>query len=34
LTEEQVEDFHRMQEEEDKEWELEYKRRYGKDLQG
>jgi hypothetical protein len=32
FSQELVDSFHRMQEEEDKEWEIEYKRRYGKDL--
>lgn len=32
LTQEQVDDWHKMKEAEDKEWEVEYKRRYGKDL--
>jgi hypothetical protein len=32
LTQEDIDDWHKMQEEEDKEWALEYKRRYGKDL--
>jgi hypothetical protein len=32
LTDEDIDDWHNMQAEEDKEWALEYERRYGKEL--